>query len=261
MVVVGHTKAVGTTMSNFDSFKLLPPLARAVKELGFENPTPIQEKSIPLIRDGKDVVGQAETGSGKTAAFGLPVLGQIQGNGIQFLVLTPTRELCNQVMESLRSFSRHLQVRIAAVYGGVGMGPQIQAARQANVLVACPGRRLDLMGQGAINLKSVRFLVLDEADRMFDMGFILDVEKIIRQCPPTRQTLLFSATMPAQVRSMVQRYMRSPVFIETKSHVDKSKLRECYVEVRQEEKFSLLVHLLKIFLLHEHFTSHLDIHH
>lgn len=230
---------------SFDSFNLPPPVAHAVKDLGFDKPTTIQEKSIPLILEGKDVVGQAETGSGKTAAFGLPTIGRIHGSGIQMLILTPTRELCNQVMQSLSRFSRHLQIRLAAVYGGVGMNPQIHAMRTAQVVVACPGRLLDLYGQGFVDLSRIKFLVIDEADRMFDMGFIRDVEKIIRLTPSSRQTMLFSATMPPQVRSIVRQHMRSPVFVETQTHVDRTKLRECAYEVSQEDKFSLLVHLLK----------------
>jgi len=230
---------------SFDSFNLPPPVARAVKDLGFDNPTTIQEKSIPLILEGKDVVGQAETGSGKTAAFGLPTIGRIHGSGIQMLILTPTRELCNQVMQSLSRFSSHLQIRLAAVYGGVGMNPQIHAMRTAQVVVACPGRLLDLVGQGFVDLRHLKFLVIDEADRMFDMGFIRDVEKIIRLTPSNRQTMLFSATMPPQVRSIVRQHMRSPIFVETQTHVDRAKLRECAYEVSQEDKFSLLVHLLK----------------
>lgn len=232
-------------MSSFDEFNLPPAITRAVKELGFDTLTPIQEKAIPFVLDGKDVVGQAATGSGKTAAFGLPILGKIHGPGVQMLVLTPTRELCNQVMGSMRDFARYLHLRIESVYGGVGMGPQIQAARTANIIIACPGRLLDLMGRGAVNLKNVQFLVLDEADRMFDMGFIQDVEKIIRQTPSSRQTLLFSATIPPPVRGMVHRFMHSPIFVETKIHVDKNKLRQMYFEVRQEDKFAVLVHLLK----------------
>jgi ATP-dependent RNA helicase DeaD len=230
---------------SFEKFNLPLPVTQAVKELHYDKPTAIQEKAIPLIMEGKDVVGQSETGSGKTAAFGLPVLGKIKGPGVQMLVITPTRELCVQVADSLSRFGRHLQIKVATVYGGVGMNPQIVALRSANVIVACPGRLLDLMQQGAANLKNVRFLVLDEADRMFDMGFIRDIEKILKAIPSQRQTLLFSATMPGPVRQLVQRFMRSPIFIDTVAHVDKSKLREAFYEVKQDDKFSLLLHLLK----------------
>jgi len=218
---------------------------QALRELRYEKPTLIQEKAIPLILQGRDVVGQSETGSGKTAAFGLPVLGRIHGHGVSMLVLTPTRELCAQVKESLAKFARHLPLEIAAVYGGVGMNPQIKAVRTAQVVVATPGRLLDIIRRGAINLRSVQFLVLDEADRMFDMGFIDDVESIIRQTPASRQTLLFSATIPLSIRHIVKKYQRDPAFIQTTAQVDKTKLRESYYDVSTEDKFSLLAHLLK----------------
>jgi ATP-dependent RNA helicase DeaD len=230
---------------SFERFSLPAPVAQSLRELCYEKPTLIQEKVIPLIMEGKDVVGQSETGSGKTAAFGLPLLGCIQGRGISMLVLTPTRELCAQVKESLTRLAWHLPLQIAEVYGGVGMNPQIKAMRTAQVVVATPGRLLDLIRRGAANLAGVRFLVLDEADRMFDMGFIEDVERIIGMTPRSRQTLLFSATIPLSVRHVVQKYMRAPVFVKTVAQVDKSKLREFYYEVNQDDKFSLLVHLLK----------------
>ncbi len=229
---------------SFDQFNLPKPIAQALKELRYEKPTLIQEKAIPLIMQGSDVVGQSETGSGKTAAFGLPVLGRIHER-TSMLVLTPTRELCIQVQQSLARFAWHLPLQIAAVYGGVGMNPQIKAVKTAHIVVATPGRLLDLMKRGAISLRSVKFLVLDEADRMFDMGFIDDVERIIGQTPANRQTLLFSATMPVSVRHLVQKYLRSPAYVKTTTQVDKTKLREFYYEVSQEDRFSLLAHLLK----------------
>ncbi len=230
---------------SFDAFNLPEPVMRAVRDMHYTQPTPIQEKAIPLILEGKDVVGQSETGSGKTAAFGLPLLGRLQPQGTQMLVLTPTRELCMQVKQSLTHFARHLRINVAAVYGGVGMGPQIHALRTAHIIVACPGRLLDHCERGTANLSRIKYLILDEADRMFDMGFIRDIERILRALPKERQTLLFSATMPREVKALVQRYMRNPHFVETTVHVDKDKLHEYYYEVRQDDKFSLLVHLLK----------------
>ncbi|MBI4450340.1 DEAD/DEAH box helicase [Candidatus Woesearchaeota archaeon] len=230
---------------SFEAFNLPEQVERAVKDLHYTVPTAIQSKAIPLISAGRDVVGQSETGSGKTAAFGLPILGKLHGAGVQMLVLTPTRELCVQVKEALASFARYLPLSVAAVYGGVGMNPQIHALRNAQVIVACPGRLLDLWRQRFADFRQVKFLVIDEADRMFDMGFIKDVEQIIRLTPASRQTLLFSATMPGQVRALVHKFMRSPASVETVSHVDKCKLREAYYSVRGDDKFSLLVHLLK----------------
>ncbi len=230
----------------FEQFNLPQPVIKAVRELGYNAPTDIQVHSIPLIMQGKDVIGQSSTGSGKTAAFSLPIIGKITPRGgLQMLVLTPTRELCNQVKESIESFSRHLQLRVGAVYGGVGMGPQIEACRYAEIIVACPGRLLDIMSQGRCNLRNVKYLVLDEADRMLDMGFIHDVEKIIREVPRERQTLLFSATMEPALRQLVNKYMKAPEFVQATVAVDTRLLHEVYYAVRKEDKFSLLAHCLK----------------
>ena len=228
------------------TFESLPePVRKALRELDYTTATAIQEKAIPLVLEGRDVVGQSETGSGKTAAFGTPILGKLHGRGVQMLVLTPTRELCVQVRESLGRFARYLPIRITAVYGGVGMGPQIKALKDSQVVVATPGRLLDHLNQRTVDLRDVKFLVLDEADRMLDMGFIRDVEKIIGQTSRDRQTLLFSATLSNDIKRLVHKYLRNPEFIETATKVDKSKLHESYYEVRQDDKYSLLVHLLK----------------
>jgi ATP-dependent RNA helicase DeaD len=229
----------------FSDFNLPAPLLKAIHELGYHTPTAIQEKAIPLILSGKDIIGHSETGSGKTAAFGLPMLGKLNpGQGVQALILTPTRELCVQVSDSLRGFSKYLSFRIVPVFGGVGIGPQINAARTADVIVATPGRLLDLIKRG-LKLSSVRYLVLDEADRMLDMGFIDDVEKILRHTPKHRQTHLFSATLSPRLRSLVHRYMNSPVSVQAKTQVDKSLLVEEAYAVPQQDKFSLLVYCLK----------------
>ncbi|MBI4167939.1 MAG: DEAD/DEAH box helicase, partial [Candidatus Aenigmarchaeota archaeon] len=201
---------------------------------------------IPEIQAGKDVVGQSSTGSGKTAAFGLPILEKIEhGKGAQALILTPTRELCVQVTDALRSFGKFVNVHVASVFGGVSIEPQVTAIRTAEIVVGTPGRILDHMERRTINFQNVRFLVIDEADRMFDMGFIEDVEKIIRQTPKNRQTMLFSATMPPEVRHIVERHLISPVTIKGIVYVDTSLLRHVYYDVKPHDKFSLLVHLLK----------------
>ncbi len=231
---------------NFEDLKLKPELIKAVVELGFTELTEIQEKSIPEIQAGKDVVGQSSTGSGKTAAFGLPILQKIErGKGIQALILTPTRELCVQVTDALRGFGKFVNAHVASVFGGVSLEPQITAIRTAEIVVGTPGRVLDHMERRTINFQNVRFLVIDEADRMFDMGFIEDVEKIIRQIPNQRQTMLFSATMPSEVRHIVERHLISPVTIKGIVYVDTSLLRHVYYDVKPHDKFSLLVHLLK----------------
>jgi len=229
----------------FSDFKLPAPLLKAIHEQGYHTPTAIQEKAIPLILSGKDIIGHSETGSGKTAAFGLPLLSTIShGKGVQALILTPTRELCIQVSEALAGFAKYLSVKIVPVFGGVGIGQQINAMRSADVIVATPGRLLDLIQRG-LKLSTVRYLVLDEADRMLDMGFIDDVEKILRHTPKNRQTHLFSATLSPRLRSLVHRYMNSPVSVQAKTHVDTSLLIEQAYAVQTQDKFSLLVHCLK----------------
>lgn len=228
------------------SFATLPaPIVKAVTELGYTAPTEIQAQAIPLVLAGKDIIGQSQTGSGKTAAFGLPMLAKVgSGRGLQGLVLTPTRELCMQVSDALRGFAKYCHVKVVPVFGGVGIGPQIQACRTAEVIVATPGRLLDLMQRG-LRLGNVKYLVLDEADRMLDMGFIDDVERILQQTPKTRQTLLFSATLSPRLQSLVHKHMRAPVSIKAKIHVDASLLVERAYQVEPNDKLSLLVHFLK----------------
>ncbi len=231
---------------NFEDLNLNPNLLKAANELGFTELTQIQERTIPLIREGRDVVGQSSTGSGKTAAFGLPILEKLKpGNGIQTLVLTPTRELCVQVTEALRSFGKYINISVASVFGGVSIGPQITAIRHADIIVGTPGRILDHVNRRTINFGGVKFLIIDEADRMFEMGFIEDVESIIRLTPKNRQTLLFSATMPPEVRHIIERHLIEPVTVKGVVYVDTSLLRHVYYDVKPYDKFSLLVHLLK----------------
>ncbi len=230
---------------SFSNFNLPAPLLKAIHDQGYKMPTPIQEKAIPLLLNGKDIIGHSETGSGKTAAFGLPILSKIShGGGVQGLILTPTRELCVQVSQALAGFAKYLSVRVVPVFGGVGIGQQINAVRTADIVVATPGRLLDLIERG-LKLSTVRYLVLDEADRMLDMGFIDDVEKIIRHTPKHRQTMLFSATLSPKLKSLVHRYMNSPVSVQARTQVDTSLLTERAYLVQTQDKFSLLVHFLK----------------
>jgi len=217
-----------------------------LKEFHFKEPTEIQEKSIPLALAKKDVIGGSATGSGKTLAFGAPFIENIElDNNLQVLVLTPTRELAEQVSKSLKLFSQNKPMRIYAIYGGVSMEPQVKALQRADVVVATPGRLLDHISRRTIDLSKVNYLVLDEADRMLDMGFIDDVEKIIKHCPKERQTLLFSATISEEIVAISKKYMKNPVEIKTNSGVDPSKLEQVYYDITSNEKFSLLVHLLK----------------
>ena len=230
----------------FEKLGLVEPILKSIEDQGFDNPTTIQEKSIPLILDGKDVIGGSATGSGKTLAFGSGIIQNLVPNGkIQSLILTPTRELAEQVMDSLKVFGRYKKLNIISIYGGVSINPQFDALRRADVVVGTPGRILDHLQRDTIDLRQVKILVLDEADRMLDMGFIDDVEKIISQCPKERQTLLFSATISTEIKNLTHRYMRNPTKISAEVHVDPSKLKQVYYDVTSNMKFSLLVHLLK----------------
>lgn len=231
----------------FENLSLHPAFLERLRELGFEKPTLIQEKCIPEIAAGKDVVGQAETGSGKTLAFALPILNDITpGKGVQALVLTPTRELCVQITEVFQDFGGPLDVKTVSVYGGVSIDAQIKNIRTADVIVGTPGRILDHMRRKTIHFGDVQFLVLDETDRMLDMGFIDDVQHIIRSTPQGRQTLMFSATIDNNVKRIMTRYLRNPLIIMTQEYVDESKLGQVYYDIHQQNhKFSLLVHLLK----------------
>jgi ATP-dependent RNA helicase DeaD len=221
-------------------------LLTKLQEQEFKELTLIQEKCIPEIIQDKDVVGQAETGSGKTLAFCLPILNKITpGRGLQALVLTPTRELCIQVTDVFRDFGKALGIRTTSVYGGVSIGPQIRDIRISEIVIGTPGRMLDHLRRGTIDLRNIRVLVLDETDKMFEMGFIDDVEDIIRQIPQQRQLLMFSATISEDVHRLARKHLKNPVIIKTQSFVDHSKLKQVYYDIyEQNQKFSLLVHLL-----------------
>jgi ATP-dependent RNA helicase DeaD len=221
-------------------------LLTKLQEQEFKELTLIQERCIPEILQGKDVVGQAETGSGKTLAFCLPILNKINpGRGLQALVLTPTRELCVQVTDVFKDFGKTLGVRTTSVYGGVNIGPQIRDIRSSEIVIGTPGRMLDHLRRGTIDLRNIRILVLDETDKMFEMGFVDDVEDIIRYIPQQRQLLMFSATISEEVYRLARRHLKQPVIIKTQSYVDHSKLKQIYYDIyEQNQKFSLLVHLL-----------------
>lgn len=221
---------------------------QAVDALGYETWTPIQEMAIPLILAGKDVMGQSHTGSGKTAAFGLPIIEKIRPTGNpQTLILVPTRELAEQVMQEMRKFSKFKRVSITAVYGGASMGMQIQHLRRTDVVVGTPGRVLDHLERGTLRLNHVNTLVLDEADRMLDMGFIRDMKKIMTQTPTARQTLLFSATFSHEIQQIAHQYMKNAQLVKAQTHVDKGKLTQMYYDLdkKADHKFGLLVHLLQ----------------
>jgi len=231
----------------FEELNINSKLVNRTEELGFKELTRIQERCMNDILNGKDVVGQAETGSGKTVAFSLPILNRIRlDGGLQTLVLTPTRELCVQVTDVFQDFGNNLGVKTVSIFGGVSIEPQIKNLRTAHVVVGTPGRMLDHINRKTIDLKDIRFLVLDETDKMLDMGFIEDVEKIIHHVPKRRQTLMFSATVSQDVQRIARRHLRNPLFVRTKPLVDEDKLKQVYYDIyKQHDKFSLLVHLLK----------------
>jgi ATP-dependent RNA helicase RhlE len=201
----------------FTKFGLSDGVLDGVKAMGYVEPTPIQLRAIPLIMAGHDVIGSAQTGTGKTAAFALPILSQLgqTAHGTRALVLEPTRELAAQVETAIRDFARFTDIRVAVVFGGVGYGRQKEALHSGvDVIVATPGRLLDLLHQGSCKLDRVKYLVLDEADRMLDMGFLPDVRRIVERCPRQRHTSLFSATIPPQIESLIKWAMKTPETVE-----------------------------------------------
>jgi ATP-dependent RNA helicase RhlE len=239
---------------SFETFGLRPEILRAVAEENYTTPTPIQKKAIPFVLEGKDLLGCAQTGTGKTAAFALPILHRLQetpwkGRGrrpIRALVLTPTRELASQIAESFGAYGRHTGLKTAIVFGGVSQHPQAQALQRGiDILVATPGRLLDLMSQGLVHLRTVETFVLDEADRMLDMGFIHDIRRIIGQLPGKRQTLFFSATMPGEIKGLADSILRDPVRVAVTPVATPAEAVAHQVHyVEKLEKIELLKHLL-----------------
>ena len=203
---------------NFEQFSLDPRVLAGVKATGFVTPTPIQQQSIPTVMEGKDVLGLAQTGTGKTAAFMLPILNRLTTGKlgvVRALIIAPTRELAEQIHQTAVSLGRKTKVRSVTIYGGVAKGPQVAALRRgAEIVVACPGRLLDHMGDRNIDLSNVEVLVLDEADRMCDMGFLPDIRRILNQLPKQRQTLFFSATMPDEIRGLADNILQDPVTVQ-----------------------------------------------
>ena len=235
----------------FENLKLIEPILRALQEEGYSIPTPIQEKSIPILLQGKDLLGCAQTGTGKTAAFSIPILQKLyktdNRQGIKALILTPTRELAIQIGESFEAYGKYTGLRHAVIFGGVGQKPQTdELKRGIQILIATPGRLQDLVNQGFINLKTLDFFVLDEADRMLDMGFIHDIRRILKLLPPRRQTLFFSATMPPEIEKLAKSMLTAPEKVEVtpvSSTVDTISQSIYFVE--KKEKKDLLLYLLK----------------
>ena len=233
-------------MNKFRELGATEHLLKALKDKKIEEPTEIQTKAIPLAVAGKDIIAGSATGSGKTLAFASSIVKNCRkGSGIQALIITPTRELCVQVSDALKDFSKYKKLAIVDVYGGVSLERQVVKLRRAEAVVATPGRLLDHIKRNTIDLTKIKILVIDEADRMFDMGFIDDVKKIIRKCPQKRQTLLFSATITREVSFISRKYMRNPVKVSAKSYVDPRKLKQIYYNINEKIKISLLAHFLK----------------
>ncbi|MCC6616087.1 MAG: DEAD/DEAH box helicase [Anaerolineae bacterium] len=236
----------------FTDLKLIEPLQHALRAEGYTTPTPIQAQAIPYILDGKDLVGCAQTGTGKTAAFALPMIQHLtksggDRHGIRALVLAPTRELASQIGDSFAAYGRYTNIKHTVIFGGVGQQPQVNALRRRpDVLVATPGRLLDLMNQGILRLNAVEFFVLDEADRMLDMGFIHDVRKVIAALPTRRQTLLFSATMPQDIQDLADHMLINPVRVEvTPQATTVEKIDQSVFHVLKKDKRALLEHILQ----------------
>jgi ATP-dependent RNA helicase RhlE len=240
------------TFETFAELGLIPELLRAVRDAEYIAPTPIQARAIPVVLQNKDVLGCAQTGTGKTAGFLLPILQRLAGsaNGKQSqvgaLVLTPTRELAAQIADSARIYGKYLKVRTAVVFGGVGLGPQTDRLRRGvDLLIATPGRLLDHMERGNVAFPALHTLVLDEADRMLDMGFLPDVRRILRAMPAERQTLLFSATMPKEIERLARDTLRSPELIEVgRRATPVGAVEQVIYPVEPERKHALLSHLL-----------------
>lgn len=233
-------------MEQFKKLGITGPMLRAIEDEHFEKPSEIQLKSVHLVLNGKDVIAKSATGSGKTLVFGAPIIHDcVKGKGIQALILTPTRELAEQVCRALRKFSKYKPLEIHAVYGGVAIDPQVHNLRKADVVVGTPGRLLDHLERRTIDLRKVKILVLDEADRMLDMGFIDDVEQILKHCPEKKQTMFFSATIPEDVSSLSHKFMHNPIKVSAESYVDPKKLKQAYFDIQENHKLSLLTHLLK----------------
>lgn len=244
------SKPLETTEDSFRAFALSDLLMKAVTDVGYEVPTPIQLKTIPLLLEGRDIIGQAQTGTGKTAAFALPILERLNANlkSVQAIVLTPTRELAIQVAEAFHTYAKHLnRVRVLPVYGGQSIQQQINRLRGGvHVVVGTPGRIMDHLRRETLDFESLKFVVLDEADEMLRMGFIDDVEWILSHTPSERQTALFSATMPREVRRIADRYLQNPVSVEIEHKtLTMPKIEQFYINVSENQKLDVLTRLLE----------------
>ncbi|MDF1593689.1 MAG: DEAD/DEAH box helicase [Desulfobacterales bacterium] len=232
----------------FETFNFHPAVTAGVLEAGYSAPTPIQDKAIPPILKGCDVMGLAQTGTGKTAAFVLPILNRLMGghNGsVRSLIMAPTRELAEQIHQAIETLGCKTRLKSATVYGGVAINPQIQKLKRADIIVACPGRLLDHIGRHTVDLSRLEVLVIDEADQMFDMGFLPDIRRILTHLPKQRQTLLFSATMPAEIRHLAKDILRNPVTVQIGIAAPADTVSHALYPVAQHLKTALLLNLLE----------------
>jgi ATP-dependent RNA helicase DeaD len=248
-----------------ESFNLSKNIITLLEKNGIITATPIQKKIIPAILEGRDVLAQSETGSGKTISFAIPIIEQIQTkDDLCALILVPTRELCTQVTEEFVKFSQGKRLGITAVYGGVSIENQIRKLRKTNIIIATPGRLIDLINRQTMHLDKIKFLVFDEADRMLDMGFIHDIEIILKRLPKNLQTMLFSATVSKEITELSKKYLKNPIYVILKSSLDPKFLQQTYYQTTPDQKIPLLIHLLKkerdlslIFCNRKHITSKL----
>ncbi len=234
--------------SGFDAFALGPALRKGIAAMGFSEPRPIQIEAIPATMAGRDVMGLAQTGTGKTAAFALPILERLmqrKAPGPRALIIAPTRELAIQIDDDFRKLGQFAPLKSMTIFGGVGMNPQVQALRRGvDIIVACPGRLLDHLGQGNVRLDKVEVLVLDEADHLFDMGFLPDVRRIMRALPASRQNLMFSATMPPEIRKLASDILRDPAVLELGNTAPAATIEHGLYPVVDARKIDLLMHIL-----------------
>ena len=232
---------------NFKTFCFHPSVAAGVAAAGYQTPTPIQARAIPQVFKGRDIMGLAQTGTGKTAAFVLPILNRLVGGKfgcVRALIIAPTRELAEQIHQAIETLGRKTRIRSVAVYGGVGINSQIQKLKRADIVVACPGRLIDHIGRHSIDLSQLEVLVLDEADQMLDMGFIPDIRRILKQIPRKRQTLVFSATMPPEIRRLAEDILRDPATVQVGITAPADTVSHALYPVAQHLKTALLLKLL-----------------
>ncbi|MBN2300302.1 MAG: DEAD/DEAH box helicase [Acholeplasmataceae bacterium] len=238
----------------FKSLNIIEPILKALASEGYLEPSPIQEQAIPILLEGKDILGSAQTGTGKTAAFAVPIIQKLherqvkhETRYIKALVLAPTRELASQIKDSFVTYGKHLGLKTTVIFGGVGQKPQTDTLhRGVDILVATPGRLLDLINQGFVNFTKLEYFVLDEADRMLDMGFVKDVEKIIKLLPKQRQTMLFSATMPKEIVNLAHSMLINPVRVAViPVETTLEAIEQSIYKVAKKDKIDLLIHLLK----------------